>query len=150
MAANCRTEEDLWDTLRGLDDDLLDVSLPESAVDAELKALGIDPVALATKGSEFVARAKEEERLSWQARAREERATLQRLAANSTTRVLPNTPRKEILARLEALRMNDANVGPAIKMAARKRKPEESTDEELRALLEEMEALRSIEDNDEE
>lgn len=150
MATKGKTEEELWHALRGLDDDLIDPALPESAVDSELKALGIDPLALAKRGSAFVAKAKEDERLSWQARAREERATLQRLAAKSTTRVLPNTPRKEILTRLEALRMADANVGPAIKMAARKRKPEESTDEELRALLEEMEALRSIEDNDEE
>ena len=149
MATKGKTERELWKALPGLDDDLLDPALPESGVDAELRALGIDPVALAKRGSRFVAQVKEGERLSWQARARDERGRLQNLAAKSTTRVLPNTSRKEILARLEALRTTDANVGPAIKMAARKRKPEESTDEELRALLEEMEALRSIEDNDE-
>jgi transposase InsO family protein len=43
------------------------------------------------------------------------------------------------------LRATDPNVGAAIRMAARKRRPEESSDEELRQLLEQMEALRSIE-----
>jgi hypothetical protein len=56
--------------------------------------------------------------------------------------------RGAILARLDELRATDPNVGAAIKMAARKRKPEQSTDEELRALLVEMEALQSIEEDE--
>lgn len=58
--------------------------------------------------------------------------------------------RKAILGRLDELRANDSNVGTAIRMAARKRKPEESTDEELRALLDEMETLRALDGNAEE
>lgn len=148
MGTKGKTDRELWDALRGLDDDLLDPALPESVVDEELKAMGIDPTALAKRGSEFVTKAKEEERLSWQAAAREERVRLQSLASKSMTKAPKVVGREAILARLEELRATDPNVGPAIKMAARKRKPEESTEDELRALLEEMEALRSIDDEE--
>lgn len=149
MATNGKTERELWEALRDLDDDLLDAALPESVVDAELKAMGVDPVALAKRGIEFALKAKEEMRLSWQKNAREDKARLQSLASKATTKVPALIGRQAILARLEALRDTGSAVGPAIKMAARKRKPEESTDDQLRVLLEEMEALRSIEDDKE-
>lgn len=132
--------------LESLDDDLLDVDL--SAIDDELKALGVDPGALAKRASEFVAKAKDEERLAWQDRARERRAQLEARASKAATRVPANMDRAATLARLDELRVRDAAVGSAITMAARKRKPEESTDEELKALLEEMEALRAIQDGE--
>jgi len=145
MATKGKTEEELWQALEGLDADLLDPGLPESAVDDELKALGVDPLALAKRASEFVAVVKEEERLSWQERAHQSRARLEALAAGSKANVPSDMGRQAMLLRLDELRKTDPNVGTAIKMAARKRKPEESTDDELRALLEEMEALRAIE-----
>jgi hypothetical protein len=145
MATKGKTEKELWQALEGLDADLLDPGLPESAVDDELKALGVDPLALAKRASEFVAVVKEEERLSWQERAQQSRARLEALAAGSKANVPSDMGRQAMLLRLDELRKTDPNVGTAIKMAARKRKPEESTDDELRALLEEMEALRAIE-----
>ncbi len=145
MATKGKTEKELWQALEGLDADLLDPELPESAVDDELKALGVDPLALAKRASEFVAVVKEEERLSWQERAQQSRARLEALAAGSKANVPSDMGRQAMLLRLDELRKTDPNVGTAIKMAARKRKPEESTDDELRALLEEMEALRAIE-----
>lgn len=145
MATKGKTEKELWQALEGLDDDLLDPDLPESVVDDDLRVLGVDPLALAKRASEFVAVAKEEERLSWQGRAQQRRARLEALAAGSKAKVPSGMARQAILLRLDELRSTDPNVGTAIKMAARKRKPEESTDDELRALLEEMEALRAIE-----
>jgi hypothetical protein len=145
MATKGKTEKELWQALEGLDADLLDPGLPESVVDDELKALGVDPQALAKRASEFVAVVKEEERLSWQERAQQSRARLEALAAGSKANVPSDMGRQAMLLRLDELRKTDPNVGTAIKMAARKRKPEESTDDELRALLEEMEALRAIE-----
>lgn len=145
MATKGKTEKELWQALEGLDADLLDPGLPESVVDDELKALGVDPLALAKRASEFVAVVKEEERLSWQERAHQSRAQLEALAAGSKANVPSDMGRQAMLLRLDELRKTDPNVGTAIKMAARKRKPEESTDDELRALLEEMEALRAIE-----
>lgn len=145
MATKGKTEKELWQALEGLDADLLDPGLPESIVDDELKSLGVDPQALARRASEFVAVVKEEERLSWQERAQQSRARLEALAAGSKADVPSDMGRQAMLLRLDELRKTDPNVGTAIKMAARKRKPEESTDDELRALLEEMEALRAIE-----
>lgn len=145
MATKGKTEKELWQALEGLDDDLLDLDLPEAVVDGELKALGVDPAALAKRGQEFVAVVKDEERLSWQVRAKESRARLEALAAESRAKVPADMGRQAMLLRLDELRRTDPTVGTAIKMAARKRKPEESTDDELRALLEEMEALRAIE-----
>lgn len=145
MATKGKTEKELWQALEGLDADLLDPGLPESVVDDELKALGVDPLALAKRASEFVAVVKEEERLSWLERAQQNRARLEALAAGSKANVPSDMGRQAMLLRLDELRKTDPNVGTAIKMAARKRKPEESTDDELRALLEEMEALRAIE-----
>jgi len=145
MATKSKTDVELWQALEALDDDLLDLRHPESIVEDELKALGIDPAALAKRALGLVASAKEEERLSWQEAAKKRRANLEALASAATTKVPSVIDRQAILHRLDELRSNDSSVGTAIKMAARKRKPEESTDEELRALLEEMEALRAIE-----
>lgn len=147
MATKGKTDKELWNALEGLDEDLLDLDLPEALVDEELRAMGVDPSELATRASEFAARAKDAERLSWQAQAEERRARLQALASKATSSLPARMDRKEMLARLDALRAAPS-VGSSIKMAARKRKPEESSDDELRALLEEMEALRSIEDNE--
>lgn len=144
MGTKSKTENELWLALQTLDDDLLNTDLPEAVVDAELKALGVDPVALAKRASVFVLQVKEQERLSWQTRAREQKDRLEVLASQSVSSLPALMSRQQVLDRLDELRQADVDVGPAIKMAARKRKPEQSTDEELRVLLEEMEALRSI------
>lgn len=149
MATKGKTDTELWRALEGLDDDLLDLDLPEALVDEELKALGVEPAALAKRGVQFIAQVKEDERLSWQLRAQERLAQLQARTSTAASRLPTNMDRKAMLARLDELRATNPNVGTTIKMAARKRKPEESTDDELLALLAEMEALRAIEGNDE-
>lgn len=149
MVTKGKTDKELWRSLEELDDDLLDFDLPEAVVDEQLTAIGVDPSALAIRGGAFVAKTKEDERLSWQQRAQDRRVELQ-ARASSAARVPADMDRPAVLARLEELRTLDPNLGTAIRMAARKRKPEESTDEELRALLEEMEALRAIEGNESE
>ena len=148
MVTKGRSEKELWKALESLDDDLFDPKVPEAVLDEELKSMGVDPAALAKRSAEFVANLKEEERLSWQARARARRAELQARASRAVSKVPVDMNRRAILARLDELRATDPNMGTAIKIAARKRKPEESTDEELRALLEEMEALQAIEDDE--
>jgi hypothetical protein len=145
MAAKSKADKELWRALEGLDDDLLNPDLPEAAVDEELRGLGLDPAALAEQGRRFVVQAREGERLAWQTQARERQAQLQALAARAGASVPAGMGRRALLARLDELRAADPAVGTAIKMAARKRKPEESTDDELRVLLEEMEALRALE-----
>ena len=143
MATNGKNEKELWTALDRLDDDLLDVDLPSEVLVEELKSLGLDASALAKRGIDFVERTKEEQRLAWQTRAKERRAELETRASQAT--VATDMDRAAILKRLEELRATDPVVGTAIKMAARKRRAEESTDDELRSLLEQMEALRAME-----
>jgi hypothetical protein len=138
----------IWSALEGLDDDLLDPNLPSTVLDEELRSMGLDPDAIAQRGIDFIVKVQEEERLAWQARARERRTQLEAKASRAV--VVQGLDRAAVLARLEQLRATHPKLGTAIQMAARKRKPEESTDAELRALLEQMEALRAIEDDDSE
>jgi len=145
MSRKGRTDKELWTALACSDDDLLDPDMPESLVNQELLGVGIDPQALAERAIQFVVQAKEDERLSWQAEAQRTRERLKSLVAESNSRLRHDMTRAEILTRLDELRRADENIGSAIRMAARKRKPEESSDSELRALLDEMEALRAIE-----
>lgn len=147
MQSKGKTDKELWSALDGLEDDLLDPNFPEALVEVEIRRLGLSPEALANRGSEFVAQVREQERLSWQARALEKRAQLE--ARVLRVKVPSNMSRQAALDRINELRASDSKVGAAIRLAARKRKPEESTDEELRDLLEEMEMLRAIEDGEE-
>jgi hypothetical protein len=147
MSSKGKPDRELWVALQALDNDILDPEFPTALVEEELKGLGIDPAALAKRGRDFVSKVTEEERLSWQAHARAQRAELEARASKAVL-VPPDLSRTAILARLEELRSADSTVGVAIRMAARKRKPEQSSDEELRSLLAEMEALRSMEGNE--
>ncbi len=147
MAGHVKTEKELWADLSGLDDDLLNPDVPDAHVDAALVDAGVDPAALAERGNAFVTLQKEEKRLAWQTTALERKVELEARAARARGDVQA-WDRGAILARMDQLRAADPNLGTAIAMAARKRKPEESSDEELRALLEQMEALRAIEGGD--
>ena len=146
MASKAKTDTKLWEALSCLDDDLLNPSVPDAAIDDELEALGIDAKGLAERSAASVERLLEKRRLSWQTTASQRRAKMERRAAG--VEVSARMDRASILARLDELRAADARLGTAIKMAARKRKPEESTDDELRALLREMEVLRALEEDD--
>ena len=145
MSANGRTEKEIWESLEGLDDDFLDMTLPEAVIDEELRAMQIDTDSLMKRGNEFVATVKSEVRLSWQDRAKQRQAELEARVLTVADKVPADMDRAAILRRLDQLRTSNPEVGSAIMMAARKRKPEESTTEELKALLAEMEALRAIE-----
>jgi hypothetical protein len=148
MASKGTTDAELWEALEGLDDDFVDANFPEAEADARLVALGLDPLELNTSGEAFVARVREQERLAWMDVARRNRDRLE-AGASKVSRVQTMT-KGEILARLDELRKADPEVDTVIVLAARKRKAEESTVEELQALLEDVETLRAIERGDEE
>lgn len=148
MSSKPKTGAELWEGVEGLDDDLLDPNMPEDLVIDEIKGMGLDPDDLKAKGTKIAAQLRDRERLSWQVRALESRRRLEARAA-CAQQVLPGMDRPALLARLDELRAADSTLGGAIKMAARKRKPEESTDEELGALIEEMEMLRAMQDDEE-
>ena len=134
----------LWHALAdGLDDDLLDPAMPEAEVARELEALGLDPAALAAEGEAFTKRLDREGRLRWQEEARQKQERMQRLVEGVPPVELVS--REALLARLAELRAAHPTVGTAIVAAARKRPPEASGLADLRALVEDMEALRAIE-----
>lgn len=85
------------------------------------------------------------ERLSWQRRAAQRRAELE---AKLPTHRTATMTRDAMLARLDELRAATPGTREAIRMAARKREPQASSDDELRLLLDEMEALRALEDDE--
>lgn len=143
MSTKGTTDRVLWQAIARLDDDLLDPDFPDAFVEAELMALGLDAASVGSRGVAFVAALRDEQRLAWQANAKKQQAEMKRRAA--LVDVSLQMDRASLLSRIEQLRATDPRVGTAIKMAARKRRPEESTDEELRALLLEMETLRSLE-----
>ncbi|MEZ4442898.1 MAG: hypothetical protein R3B72_27635 [Polyangiaceae bacterium] len=139
-----KSDAALWQSLaEGLTDDLLDPNMPEDEVARELEALDLDPVALAQEGEAFVAQLGADQRLSWQVEARRKQEAMQRLV--NTAPPVGDMDRDALLARLNELRATDPAIGTAIRAAARKRKPETSSTEDLRALVEDMEALRAIE-----
>jgi hypothetical protein len=130
-----RTEED---------DDLAEVAaMSASELDASIRAEGGDPKAIGERGArlaeELLARRK---RLRWTAKARGN--TESALAKMDAAPRTPKLPRAELLARIEAAR-SDGRFKAPLAAAFRKRTAEESTDEELRRLLDEIEMLRTLE-----
>jgi hypothetical protein len=84
----------------------------------------------------------DQRRLAWQENARQRIA--QRASLLERVAQLGAMTREQLVDRLRDLR-GDPQLGAPVAAAFRKRKPEESTPEELRSLLEEIETLRAIE-----
>ena len=142
-----RTNEDIWMAIEKIDDDLLDLQLPIAIVEDVVQQAGGDPGALVREGEAFVAKLKEERRLAWQVTARQRGETF---ARNLARKPVPATmSRADLIGRLNEAR-SDSKFGAPVVIAFRKRSPESSSDEELRALLEDIESLRALEDNEDE
>lgn len=141
-----RTDAELWKALLRIDDPL-DERVSSASVDEQLRAAGLDPDAIAKEGGSYVMNLQEGERLSWQKAATRKKEAFDGLAQARTN--IGAMSQVEILARLNSLR-SDPRLGPQIMTAFRKRKPEESSVEELKALLEDVEALRSLASDDDE
>jgi hypothetical protein len=129
-----------------LDDDIAEIeAMTPAELDAKIRAEGGDPVAIGERGArlaeELLARRK---RLQWQAKARGDmEAALAKMEAVPKT---PKLPRGELIDRIEAAR-HDARLRAPIAAAFRKRTAEESTDDELRRLLDEIEMLRALDES---
>lgn len=142
-----RTEREAWLALQQFDDDLLDMDCPPEEIEAILGAAGVDSSALGDRMVQHVAEVRERKRLAWQRSAAEKKA---RLEFRSVVTAIPaGLTKAELLARLDELRGRNAKGAALVTLAAHKRKPEESTEDELRTLLEEMErALALSQGND--
>ena len=138
MGRKQRNEEDLVRVLGDdLDDDVLSDEYPLAEVDKELMAEGADPGEVGQWGIALARDLKKKRRLAWQDEARKTRDSMQaRLAARTTVSALP---RNQLLTRIDAARRDPRLQGP-VAMAARNLAGEAS-DEELRQLVEDLEAL---------
>jgi hypothetical protein len=115
--------------------------LSSAALDAEIRADGGDPAAIGGRGAALAKKLLGERGLDWKSRAKGR-------AAEATKRIgswpsFAGLVRGELLARLETLR-TDARFSAPVVAAFRKRTAEEASDDELRAILEEVEVLRRL------
>jgi hypothetical protein len=149
MASTKRTPRETWKALeqQRRDDEISRfLAKSPSEVDASLRAAGHDPAAVRAEGVAFAKQlVADRDRLAWQrdaaegmarARARFERGLSSKYAA---------LPRKDLLERLA-----QASKGPQPAAAMfRNRKTEEASDDELRAILEEIDAVSRGPEKDE-
>jgi hypothetical protein len=137
-----RTDRELWHAIKGHEDDLPDPHVPMELVDQELRALGADPDALAREGETFARGLLEQRRLRWQENARQKRDSLASRVL-SATRSFAEMNFDELLAEFLRVRA-EPGFGEALAGAFHNRKPEESSPEELRAILEDFDKVRAM------
>jgi hypothetical protein len=151
-----RTAGETLDALRRLaEEDALDDALEETRAMSDdeiaraIEAEGGDAAGIGERGTALAARLLERrERLAhWQERAA---AALAKATerARQAPRMPSGLPRDELKRRIDIAR-TDARFAAPIAAAFRNRSSEESTDEELAALLDEIEILKGIAGDDE-
>jgi hypothetical protein len=123
-----------------LDDDLLSDAYPLDEVAKELDAAGADSRELMEMGKELVTSLQRKRRLAWQDGARR-KVEAMRLTLVSRT-AIASLPRAELLARIDEAR-KDTRFAEPVAIAARNLTAE-VTDEELRQVLEDLEALAML------
>ncbi len=141
--ATKRTPEEVWKAIvKGAEDDEIDrvLAMSDQEVDAELRAHGGDPEKIRREGAALAAKlGADADRLAWQFEAAEALAREQaRLAARP--KKYDAVPRAELEMLLAAARTSPRFAQPVAVMF-RNRKTEEASDDELRALLEEIDDL---------
>jgi hypothetical protein len=138
-----RAPKETWDAIRRqAESDEIDRYLAKSRaeVDASLRAHGHDPAAVRAEG-EALAKAlrADRERLAWQVEAAQALANEQARFEARPSRYA-DVPRAELLARIAVARKSPRLAQP-VAVLFRNRKAEEASEEELRAILEEIEVL---------
>jgi hypothetical protein len=139
MASKKRTDAELIETLSAqLDDAVLSSDYPLEAVQKGLHEAGGDPDEIGRWGTELVAGLAKKRRLAWQAKAMRTRDMMQAKLAHRA--VVAAMPRTELLRRIDEAKRSPHLTGP-IALAARNLNEAASTDEALRELVEDIEAL---------
>jgi hypothetical protein len=135
------TKRDPKEILRAIEqtaDDVLDPDYPAELVDEDLREMGLDPDAVGQRGATLAARLLAERR---EALRKEAIAAGAPLAERLTVaKAKPRRTREEMLARVERAAADPRYAGK-LGLAARGRRPEEPTDEELSALCDKLDAL---------
>lgn len=137
-----RTPEAVWQTLeaRAAEDELARVDdLTGEELDRELLGAGLDAGRLGTDGAALAAQLlARRDRLSWQAEAQARLDHVRATVARRDPRARRSRP--ELLAGIAAAR-SSPHLAQPVAVMFRNRSAEEASDEELEALLEELEAL---------
>jgi hypothetical protein len=133
-----RDPRDVLRAIEAIAEDVLDADYPEELVDAELREAGLDPVEVARRGSELAARLLAEQRAALRSEAIAEVAPL--AARVEAARARPRRTRQEMLDRIARVK-DDPRFAGQIAVAARGRRPDEPTDDELAATCAALEAL---------
>jgi hypothetical protein len=136
----------LWKALKQaeIDDDLAEIeAMSDTDLDAYISSNGGDPAGIRARGEALVKGLIESrERLAWHGEM-DSKLTAFRATAEATRTRTP-LPRAELHARLTVARNNPRFAAPAA-MLFQKKTAEASTDEELQALLDELELLAKLE-----
>jgi hypothetical protein len=147
MATKKRTPEETWDALRRqaeAEEIETFLALRSDEVDANLRAKGYDPAQVRAEGEALAKKLRaDRERLAWQVEAAQGLAREQARFAARPARYA-GLSRGELLARIAAARTDPRFTQP-VSVMFRNRKAEEASEDELRAVLEEIDALRSDE-----
>lgn len=123
--------------------DIFTERVSKTEVDQDLRDAGGNPEEIGKQGAALVRELLEARRLNWQTQARAKQAALAARLAERHAAPRPRRSRDEMLAAINAHRTDPA-MGAAVSVSFRKRKPEESTDDELAELLDELELLREM------
>jgi hypothetical protein len=144
MATKRTPEEVLKAIAREAEEDDIDrvLAMSDDEIDAELRQHGGDPEKIRREGAALAEKlAAERERLAWQYEAAEALAREQaKLEARANAKKYDGLPRAKLEELLAAARRSPRFAQP-IAVMLRNRKPEEASDDELRALLEEIDDL---------
>lgn len=130
-----------------LADDTLTDRVSADEFDQDLRDAGGDPAAIGKRGAALVQALLEKRRLAWQDAARSKQETFRSRAAERGAAARPRRTREAKLSSINAYRADPA-MGNAVTVSFRKRKPEESTDEELDEMLDELELLHEMKKGD--
>jgi hypothetical protein len=133
--------------LRGqLAADVLADDYPVEAVREEIRELGGDPSDISARGAAFARTLIDERRLGWRSAAR---AKMDRTPPRERSTIRNTLDRATLVARLDAIRTSPA-AGGIVSAAFRKKSRDESSDEELAALYDDIQELLALADEDEE
>jgi hypothetical protein len=136
-----RTDAETFDLLQA-DAELDRIKhLTSSEVQAEIRADGGDPKGIGARGAALAAKLLAERGLDWKTRANARKESLGKAVGAWPS--FAGLSRDELRARVQAAR-TDARFAAPVVAAFRKRNEEEASDDELRALLEEIEVLRRL------
>lgn len=115
----------------------------KAEVDQDLRDAGGDPDAIGKRGAALVQELLEKRRLQWQTEARAKQTEFASRVAERRSAPKPRRSRDQVLAAINAYRADPA-MSNAVSFSFRKRKPEESTEDELAELLDELELLHEM------